>query len=124
MCRRETCSSVVQFKGRSERVSKLLLDYNGTRIGICAAYSLTEASQSDNNKEAFYKEPTDAYSWLARKRKVALVLGDFKCHLGRDARRLAPKVVGTGGSDGVANTKNGQRVLTFSKANGLRVCNT
>ena len=50
--------SVVQFESRSERVATLLLDYNGTRIGICAAYSPTEASQSDSNKEAFYKELT------------------------------------------------------------------
>ena len=54
--------SVVQFEGRSERVATLLLDYNDTRIGICAAYSPTEAFQSDNNKEAFYKELTEAYS--------------------------------------------------------------
>ena len=47
--------SVVQFEGRSERVATLLLDYNGTRIGICAAYSPAETSQSDSNKEAFYK---------------------------------------------------------------------
>ena len=40
--------SVVQFEARSERVATLLLDCNGTRIGICAAYSPTEASQSDS----------------------------------------------------------------------------
>ena len=116
--------SVVQFEGRSERVATLLLDYNGTRIGICAAYSPTEASQSDSNKEAFYKELTDAYSSLKRKCKVALVLGDFNCRLGRDARRLAGKIVGAGGSDGVATTENGLRVLAFCKANGLRIWNT
>ena len=67
--------SVVQFEGRSEQVVTLLLDYNGTRIGICATYSPTEASQSDSNKEAFYKKLTDAYSSLKRECKAALVPG-------------------------------------------------
>ena len=67
----------MQFEGRS--------DYNGTRIGICAAYAPIEVSQSDSNKEASYKDLTEAYSSQKRKCKVALVLGDFNCPLGRDA---------------------------------------
>ena len=113
--------SVRRFEDLSERVVKLLLDYNGTHIGICAAYSPTEASQSESNIEAFYKELTNAYSTLKRKCKVALVLGEFNCRLGRDARRLAPKISGTGVADSVATTKNGLRVVVFCKANGLRV---
>ena len=54
-------------RGRSELVAKLLPDYNSTRIGICAAYALTGASQSDSNKEAFYKELTEAYNLLKSK---------------------------------------------------------
>ena len=46
--------SAVQLEGRSERVSTLLIDYIGTRVGICAVYSPIETSQSDSNKEAFY----------------------------------------------------------------------
>ena len=44
--------SVIQFEGRSKRVATLLLDYNGTRIGVCAAHSPTETSQSDSNKKS------------------------------------------------------------------------
>ena len=75
-------------------------------------------SQSDSNKEVFYEESAEAYSSLKRKCRVALVLGDFSYRLGRDTRRLAPKTVGAGGTDGVATTENGLRVLDFCKADG------
>ena len=57
---------VVKFDGRSERLATLLVDYQGTRIGICAAYAPTEASPSDKRKEAFYKELMETYSSLKR----------------------------------------------------------
>ena len=114
MCICESCPpSFVKFEGRSKRVAMLLLDYNDTLIGICAAYSPTEASQSDSNKEALYRELTNAYISLKMKCKVALVLGDFNSPLGRDAGRLTPKIVGTGGSDGVATTENGHYIQSL-----------
>ena len=36
-------SRVAQFESRLERAATPLLDHNGTRIGICAAYAPTEA---------------------------------------------------------------------------------
>ena len=90
----------------------LLLDYNRTYIGICGAYAPTETSQSDSNKEAFYKELKQSYCSLKIKCNVALVLVDFNC-------RLPLKVVATGGSDGAATTENCIQVLAFCKANGL-----
>ena len=72
----------------------------------------------------FCKEFAEVYSSLKRKYKVALVVGDFDCRLGRDARRRAPKIIGAGKTDGVAAAKIRIRVLDFCKANGLRVWNT
>ena len=40
----------VEFEGRLEQLATLLLNYSGTRIGVCDVYTPTEASQSDSNK--------------------------------------------------------------------------
>ena len=101
-------------------MATLLLDYNGTRNVVSAAYTSTEASQSDSNKEVFYKELMVSCSRLKMKCKIALVLGDFNCRLVRDQRRHVSKIVRTGGSDGGVTSETGQRVLAFCKANELR----
>ena len=121
---RDSAPHVVKFEGLSERVATLVLDHKGARFGVCAAYAPTESSPSDYFKEIFCKELAAAYSSLKRVCKTVFVLGDFNCRLGRDAHSLAPKVVGTGGFDGVPTSENGLRVLDFCKANGLRVWNT
>ena len=55
----------------------------------------------------FYKELMESCSWLKMKCKIALVLGDFNCRLGRDPRRLVFKIVRTGGSDSGVPSETG-----------------
>ena len=60
---------VIKFDGRSERITTLLVEFLGTRNGICAAYAPTKAPLSETQKESFYKELMEAYSSLTKKSK-------------------------------------------------------
>ena len=92
---------VINFEGWPERLATLLVEFQGTRISICAAYAPTEASPSERHKGEFYKELMKAYGSLTKKSKMVLVMDDFNCRLGKDSKHLAPKMIGTGGLDRV-----------------------
>ena len=47
-------------------------------------------------------------------------MGDFNCRLDRDAKHVAPKIVGAGAYDRVPTSENGLGVLGFCKTNNLR----
>lgn len=90
---------------------------------VCVAYAPTDSSLSDGAKESFYKDLVAAYRALKMGCKAVLVLGDFNYRHDRDAKRIAPLVVGQA-LDSVETTDHGLCVLDFCKVNGLRICNT
>ncbi|KAM7536585.1 hypothetical protein Aperf_G00000088556 [Anoplocephala perfoliata] len=111
------------FRLVSNIVATLTLHIGKVKVGLLQCHAPAECSTGIGAKESSYTLATSTYKTLSAHCHEVIVLGDFNCPLGTDARNLSGNLVGPF-ADQKGTTENGLRFLSLCQEFGLYVVNS
>lgn len=116
--------NVLSVREHSNRLASITVENDGVTFDIIGGYGPTECSENEVEKEHFYWLLDKTYKERKASCHKVIVMGDFNCRIGMDARAMYEGVVGPFTDQNPETSVNGMRVASFCEQNDLKILNT